>query len=113
LSKYSNTNALRQEEKNAQRRYIEKLSTSSSKNSIWKAHPSLTTPTETISSLRTIAGGWAPEREMEKVDHSNDTEGRKGPFSFLIIQANKPIVLSFETLRKMSDDPDHPLPDNT
>jgi len=50
---------------------------------------------------------------MEKVDHSNDTEGRKGPFSFLIIQANKPIVLSFETLRKMSDDPDHPLPDNT
>jgi len=53
------SNALRQEEKNAQRRYIEQLSTSSSENSLWKAYPSLTTPAETISPLRTIAGGSA------------------------------------------------------
>jgi len=42
------TKALKQEEAYAQRRYIEKLSTYCKKHSLWRAHPTLSSPTETM-----------------------------------------------------------------
>lgn len=53
------TKALKQEEEHVQRLYIEQLSTSSKKHSLWRAHPSLSSPTETIMPIRNSAGGWA------------------------------------------------------
>lgn len=57
------TKALALEEEHAQRRYIEQLSTSSSKNSLWKAHPTLSQPTKAEMPLRNQAGGWARSDE--------------------------------------------------
>lgn len=53
------TKALKQEEELAQRTYIEKLSTSSTKNSLWKAHPTLGSPTVPVVPIRNHTGGWA------------------------------------------------------
>ncbi|KAH8342543.1 hypothetical protein KR084_004423, partial [Drosophila pseudotakahashii] len=53
------TRALRHEEVEAQRQYIEKLSPTSTKHPLWKAHPNLSAPSETVIPIRDSSGSWA------------------------------------------------------
>ncbi|KAH8391460.1 hypothetical protein KR215_010210, partial [Drosophila sulfurigaster] len=52
------TKALQQEEAYVQSHYIEQLCTSSTKNSLWRAHPTLSSPKETVMPIRNPTGGW-------------------------------------------------------
>ncbi|KAH8330080.1 hypothetical protein KR074_003056, partial [Drosophila pseudoananassae] len=51
--------ALQQEETYVHHRYIEQLSTNSTKHSLWRAHPTLSSPKETVMPIRNSTGGWA------------------------------------------------------
>ncbi|KAH8341120.1 hypothetical protein KR067_006715, partial [Drosophila pandora] len=53
------TKALQQEEAYVHRRYIEQLSTSSTKHSLWRAHPTLSSPKETVMPIRNPTDSWA------------------------------------------------------
>ena len=51
--------ALKREEADAQRRYIQKLSPTSTKHPLWRAHPNLSAPIETVIPIRNSSGSWA------------------------------------------------------
>lgn len=66
------TNALKQEEKNSQRSYIEQLSPTSTKYPLWRAHRNLKTPIAPIMPLRSPSGTWFrsdEERACAFADH--------------------------------------------
>jgi len=50
--------ALRQEAENAQLRYIEKLSPTSTKHPLWKAYLNLSSLIETVTPIRNSSGNW-------------------------------------------------------
>ena len=57
-------NALKQEEDDDQRRYIEQLTpTGTKQKSLWRAHSTLRPPTETVLPIRNSSGGWARSDE--------------------------------------------------
>lgn len=51
--------ALKQEAENAQLKYIGKLSPTSTKHPLWRAHPNLSSPIETVTPIRNSSGRWA------------------------------------------------------
>ncbi|KAH8320196.1 hypothetical protein KR059_005243, partial [Drosophila kikkawai] len=51
--------ALKQDAEKPQLRYIEKLSPTSTKHPLWRAHPNLSSPAETITPIRKSSGCWA------------------------------------------------------
>ncbi|KAH8349319.1 hypothetical protein KR084_003987, partial [Drosophila pseudotakahashii] len=57
------TKTLKQEEELAQRRYIEKLSPTSTKHPLWRAHPNLSSPIESVIPIRNSSGTWARSDE--------------------------------------------------
>ncbi|KAH8298726.1 hypothetical protein KR059_000211, partial [Drosophila kikkawai] len=51
--------ALKQDAEKGQLRYIEKLSPTSTKHPLWRAHPNLSSPAEAITPIRKSSGCWA------------------------------------------------------
>jgi len=56
--------ALKQETKKAQLQYIKKLSPTSTKHPLWRAHPNLSSPIETVTPIRNSSGSWVRSDEV-------------------------------------------------